>query len=297
MGMSLDQLRVLVKVVEAGSLTRAADVLGMQRSNVSRALAQLEAELGVTLLERSTRSQSVTEIGRVVYERALGILDALDDTLLLTHRQGDEPRGLLRVTCGVEFGMSAVGAWVEAFLERYPQVQIETEYASREIDLVHEGFDLAIRAGELPASRLSARKLGVFHYGLYASPAYLARRPAPQQPADLTQHDLVVFTGDGGLSTWTLHGGGQREVIRPLEAARLRVNAGSAVRNALLRQLGIGLLPTLVAQELEDQGQLERVLPQWAPAPLPIHAVYPRNRYLAPKVRAFVDLAVAQFPA
>lgn len=302
--MTLDQLGILVKVVEAGSFTRAADVLGLQRPNVSRAIAQLEADLGVTLLERTTRTQSVTEAGRAVYERAVGVLAAVEDTRRVVQRAHDEPRGLLRLTCAVEFGMAAVGSWIEAFIERHPQVKVEAEYATREIDLVHEGFDLAIRPGPLRESRLVARRLGEFRYGLYASPGYLRRRGAPRRPADLASHDLVVFTGDGTRPVWTLHSSGRggaagepaREVVRAAGSARLRVNAGAAVRSGLLRGMGIGQLPTVMADDLVRAGDLSRVLPGWRPDPVPVYAVYPSNRYLTPKVRAFVELAVAAFP-
>lgn len=299
--MTLEQLRVLVKVVEAGSFTRAADVLGMQRPNVSRVIAQLEAELGVTLLERSTRTQSVSEAGREVYERAVGVLAAVEDTRRVVQRSQDEPRGVLRLTCGVEFGMAAVGTWIEAFLERHPQVTVEAEYATREIDLVHEGFDLAIRPGPLRESRLVARRLGEFRYGLYASPAYLGRRGAPRRPSDLVGHDLVLFTGDSARPMWTLHPVGRREpgreAVRVAPAARLRVNAGAGVRSALLRGVGIGQLPSVIADELVRAGSLERVLPGWQPDAVPVFAVYPSQRYLTPKVRAFVDLALASFPS
>lgn len=293
---TLDQLRVLLKIVEAGSLSRAADVLGMQRSNVSRTLSQLEAGLGVTLLERTTRSQSLTEVGHAVHERALSIMAAVEDTVQVTQRLHDEPRGMLRLTCSVEFGMAAVGAWVEAYLQRHPLVRVETEYATRDIDLVHEGFDLAIRAGPLPPSRLHARRLGAFRYGLYASPAYLRRHAGPATPSDLAAHALVVFTGDDGGGTWHLTQAGQTVTVRAGAQARLRVNAGSAVRSALVQGLGIGLLPGMVAQPLVSARQLRQVLPDWEAPALAVNAVYPGSRYLTPKVRAFVDLAVETFP-
>lgn len=294
--MTLDQLRVFVKVVEAGSFTRAAEVLGMQRSNVSRVIAQLEAELGVTLLERTTRSQSVSEAGRAVYERAVGVLGAIDDTLRVTQQIQEEPRGLLRITCGVEFGMAAVGAWIEAYLAMHPQVAVDAEYATRELDLVHEGFDLAIRAGPLPPSRLVARPLGDLHYGLFAAPDYLRRRGVPRTPAELGRHDLIVFTGEGQRTGWDLSRAAQHERIKWSRAARLQVNAGAAVRSALLVGLGIGQLPDVIADELVGEGRLVRVLAGWRPPPVPVFAVYPSNRYLTPKVRAFVDLAIARFP-
>lgn len=296
MGMTLEQLRVLAKVVEAGSFARAADLLDMQRSNVSRVIAQLEAGLGVTLLERTTRTQSVTEAGKAVYERAVGVLEAIADAVRVTQQIQEEPRGLLRVACAVEFGMAAVSPWVEAYLARHPRVTAQVEYASRELDLVHEGFDLAIRGGPLPPSRLVARLLGHLGYGLFASPDYLRRRGTPRQPADLQGHDLVVLTGEGIAPTWTLQRGRRREQFKAAAAARLRVNAGAGVHSALLRGLGIGLLPDLFADQALRQGHLVNVLAQWRGATLPLYAVYPSNRYLTPKVRAFVDLAVEQFP-
>ncbi len=294
--MNLEQLRVLVKVVDAGSFTAAADVLGVQRSHVSRVVAQLEAELGVTLLERTTRRQSVSEAGRAVYERAVGVLAAIEDTVRMTQDMKAQPQGHLRITCGVAFGIEAVGAWVETFLARHPQCTAEIEYASRELDLVHEGFDLAIRAGPLPDSRLTARRLGRFKYGLYASPAYANRFGLPATPAALQDHRLVVFTGDGAKPrAWTLHQPQQRESVNVTAPAQLRVNAGAGVRSALLVGLGIGQLPQTVAGELVAKGRLLPVLVPWQPPAVEVFAVYPSNRYLTPKVRAFVDLAVELF--
>jgi LysR family transcriptional regulator, regulator for bpeEF and oprC len=297
MPMTLEQLRVLVKVVDAGSFTAAADVLGTQRSHVSRVIAQLEAELGVTLLERTTRRQSVSEAGRAVYERAVGVLAAIEDTVRVTQDLQAQPQGHLRITCGVAFGIAAVGEWVETFLARHPPCTAEIEYAGRELDLVHEGFDLAIRAGPLPDSRLAARRLGRFDYGLYASPAYVRRFGLPATPSALQEHGLVVFTGDGSQhKAWTLRHPEQREPVSIAAPARLRINAGAGVRSALLAGLGIGQLPQAVAAECVSDGRLVPVLAPWQPPAVDVFAVYPSNRYLTPKVRAFIDLAVELFP-
>lgn len=295
--MTLEQLRVLVKVVESGSFTRAAEVLGTPRSHVSRVVAQLERELGVTLLERTTRTMSVSEAGRAVHERALSVLATLEDTRRVLAQAQAEPRGLLRLTCSVEFGIAVVGAWIEEYLERHPQVTAEAEYASREIDLVHEGFDLAIRSGPLPDSSLVARPLGELSHGLYASPAYLRAQGRPRRPEDLARHQLVLFTGAGPRTSWTLQRGAERETLKVAPLARLRVNTGASVRSALLRGLGIGQLPAVVADEWVRAGALVPVLMPWRPAPLPVFAVYPSHRYLTPKVKAFVELAQARFPA
>lgn len=294
--MTLEQLRVFVKVIDAGSFTAAAEVLATPRSHVSRVIAQLEAELGVQLLERTTRTSSITEAGREVYERATAILGAVDDTVRVTQRIQEEPSGVLRLTCGVEFGMVALGAWIEEYCELYPQMTVDAEYATRELDLVHEGFDLAIRAGPLAESRLVARRLGQFDYGLFASPAYAQQHGLPATPEALAQHRLVVFTGSGPRRPWTLAHPEQRQPTQLAPQARLRVNAGTGVRNAVVRGLGIGQLPWAMAGELVAGGQLVPLLTPWHPPSVEVFAVYPSSRYLTPKVRAFVDLALARFP-
>jgi LysR family transcriptional regulator, regulator for bpeEF and oprC len=292
---TLDQLRTYVKVIEAGSFTLAAERLDTPRSQVSRVIAQLEAELGVALLERTTRSRSITEAGREVYERAVGILGAVDETLRATQRVQEEPRGLLRLTCGVEFGMITLGSWIEDYLVRYPHVAVDVEYTSRELDLVHEGFELAIRSGPLPDSRLVARPLGRLDYGLFASPGYLHSRGRPQLPAELEQHDLVVFTGGTVKAGWTLHHPEHAQPVSVKASARVRVNAGTGVRNALLKGLGIGQMPCVMAHEAVANGQLVPVLAPWHPPPVEVFALYPSSRYLTPKVRAFIDLALEGF--
>lgn len=294
--MNLDHLQLFAKVVQSGSFTGAADALDTQKSYVSRVVAQLEAELGVKLLERTTRSIALTEVGREVYERAVGILGAVDDTRRVAQHAQGEPRGQLRLTCGVEFGLLAVGGWIDEYLARYPEVGVEAEYTSRVVDLVHEGFDLAVRIGELQESRLVARRLGELEYGLFATPDYLRRNGLPAEPAELREHALIMFSPGGRRAGWELSLGPGRELQRINGQARLRVNNSFAVRDAVLRGLGIGQLPLLVAAQPEIAAQIVRVLPDWGRPPVPAHAVYPSNRYLAPKVRAFIDLALQRLP-
>jgi LysR family transcriptional regulator, regulator for bpeEF and oprC len=295
--MTLEQLRIFVKVVQVGSFTRAAELLKTQKSYVSRVVAQLEAELGTQLLQRTTRALSVTEIGREVFERAVGILGAVEDTGQLVHKSKGEPTGLLRLTCGVEFGLLAVGRWVDEYLEKNPAVSAEVEYTSRMLDLVHEGFDLAVRVGRIQESRLVARPLGQLDYALFACPRYLERQGRPDTPDQLREHSLVMFSGGGQRRAWTLVPGGiERDAVKIEGPARLRVNNSLAVRDALLRSLGIGSLPLLIALEGMAAKRLVPVLPDWRPPGVPVHAVYPSNRYLSPKVRAFIDLALSRFP-
>lgn len=296
--MTLEQLRILVKVVQAGSFTRAAELLQTQKSYVSRVIAQLEAELGAKLLERTTRTLSVTETGQAVVERAVGILAAVEDTTRLVQQAQGEPRGQLRLTCGVEFGMLAVNGWVAEYLERFPEASADIEYTSRVLDLVHEGFDLSIRVGALPASRLVARSLGQLDYGLFACPLYLAKRGTPADLEALREHSLVMFSGGTQRRGWLLTpaAAGEAEAVRIDGPVRLRVNNSFAVRDALLKSLGIGQLPLLIAAEALTAGRLVPVLPDWRLPTVPVHAVYPSQRYLSPKVRAFIDLALERFP-
>lgn len=292
--MELNELAILVKVVQLGSFTKAAEVLNVQKGYVSRVITQLEQKLGVRLLERTTRSLSLTEIGREVYERAVGILGAVEDTKRITQQLASEPRGILRLTCGVEFGLLAVGEWMQGFLKRYPEVNIEADWTGRVVDLVHEGFDIAIRIGELPNSSLVARYLGAIHYGLFASKHYVEQLPTPITIDSLSQYPRLAFSGGHTQGTWELYQDTQQITIT--SPARLIVNNHLALRDAAANGLGIALMPVLLAKPFVAQGTLVPVLPTWSTKPMPVHALYASNRYLTPKVRAFLDYAVEHFP-
>lgn len=291
--MDLASLSTFVKVVQTGSFTRAADALQTDKARVSRSVSALERELGVRLLARSTRALSLTEAGREFFQRSMGILAAVDDARSAMQQVQGEPRGSLRLTCGVEFGLIAVSGWIRSYLQRHPLVQVDADFTARVVDLVHEGFDLAVRLGPLADSSLAARRLGTLHYGLYAAPAYLQRRGLPQQLDDLAAHDTLAFAGTSRRAQWTLSDGvqTQRVDLQP------RLHAGNtfAVRDAAEAGLGVALLPHRVAADAVQAGRLQAVLTTWAPTPVPVHAVFPSARFLAPKVRAFVDLAAAAF--
>lgn len=287
--MDLPTLRAFVKVVQTGSFTRAADALNTQKAHLSRVVSQLERELGVRLLERTTRALSLTEIGREFFERAVGILGSVEDARRAVQKAQGEPRGTLQLTCGVEFGMIAVSGWIDLYLRRYPQVRVDADFTSRIVDIVHEGFDLAIRVGPLADSTLAARRLGELAYGLFASPDYLARRGMPTHPADLSEHDALAFAGGSHQAAWTLSQGDQQE--RVAMQPRLKANNVFAVRDAAIAGLGVAQLPLImVTQPLRDH-QLQPVLGGWSPASVPVHAVFASARYLTPKVRSFIDLA------
>jgi DNA-binding transcriptional LysR family regulator len=291
--MDLASLQAFVKVVQTGSFTRAAEALHTQKARLSRVVSQLERELSVRLLERSTRSLSLTEAGREFFERAHAILASVDDAQQAMQRIRGEPQGTLRLTCGVDFGLVAVSGWITDYLKRHPQVQVEAEFSNRVVDIVHEGYDLAVRVGPLSDSSLAARRLGLLDYGLYAAPGYLKRHGRPAVAQARAGHALVVYGGAAPQGSWLLarDGDTQRVKLQP----RLRVNNSLAAHEALLRGLGIGLLPRRVAEPAGEPRRLHRVLPDWAAPEVPVHAVFASARYLTPKVRAFIDLAVEAF--
>ena len=289
--MNLSSLQAFVKVVQSGSFTRAADVLDTQKAHLSRVVSQLEKELGVRLLERTTRALSLTEIGREFFERAVGILASVEDAQRVVQKALGEPSGTLKLTCGVEFGMVAVSGWIDRYLASYPQVRVDADFTGRIVDIVHEGFDLAIRMGPLADSNLVARKLGELSYGLFASPEYLASRDAPKQPGDLAAHEVLAFSGGSHHTTWTLtqDGVSTQVELQP----RLKANNVFAVRDAAVSGMGVAQLPLIVAAPAVRVGKLHAVLPAWSPPPVPVQGVFASARYLTPKVRAFIDLAVA----
>lgn len=293
--MELSRLRAFVTVVQSGSFTRAAEVLRTQKARVSRQVGELEAELGVRLLDRTTRSLRMTEIGRDFFERSLGILGALEDAESAARANQAIPQGMLRLTMPMEFGLIAGFGWVRELLQTHPQLSIEVDSSSRIVDLVHEGFDLAVRIGPLADSRLAARRLGALHYGLYASPGYLRAHGTPTTPDDLDAHALIDFAPAGRPAPFTLvHS--TDSWTRPSPGARLRVDSRYAQRDALLAGLGIGQCMALIAEDEVRDGRLVPVLPGWSRPPVPVHAVFPSYRFLAPKVRAFIEHAQAHFP-
>lgn len=290
--MDFSALRAFVKVVQLGSFTRAADALDTQKAHLSRVITQLERELGVRLLERTTRALSVTEVGREFFERAVDILAAAEDAQRIAQRALGEPHGILRLTCGVEFGMVAVSGWINRYMALYPQVRVRADFTDHIVDIVREGTDLAVRVGHLADSGLAARKLGEIEHGLFASPGYLAQRGEPLMPDELSSHDILAFSGGSHRGVWTLKKASQ--TVHVSRAPRMSVNNVFAVCDAVASGLGIAWLPLIIARPLLEAGRARRVLADWVIPARPVHAVFASARHLTPKVRAFIDLAVQE---
>lgn len=285
-------MRAFVAVVTDGSFTVAADRLGTDKARLSRIVSRMEEKLGTRLLTRSTRRLSVTEVGRDYLERAVCILSAAEAAEAAVAHQSGEPKGLLKITSGSEFGPLVVDRWVAAFLKSAPKVTIEAEYTNRLVDIIHEGVDVAIRVGTLPDSGLSARRLGEVAYGLYAAPDYLRGAPSLSGVADLAQHELIMKTRRG-RPFWTLVNGA--ETVDVSHSPRAAVSSTVAARNLALAGIGIAQLPRFIAAAHVADGSLYRVLPGWAEEPAPVHAVFASSRYMDPKVRGFVDLCIRDF--
>lgn len=288
----LESLEIFRAVIDAGSFTGAGEMLDKDKAHVSRVVSRLEKRLGVQLLKRSTRRLNITEIGRDLYERACGILSALEETQAIIAQAHGEPRGLLRVTAGSEFGLMRVNHWISEYLKRYPQVRVEADFSNRMVDVIHEGIDVAIRVGTLADSELSVRPLGYIRYGLYASSAYVHARGEPESVHALSKHPLIMFS-PRGKPVWPLVKGQQREEITG--DALCIINNNLAVRDLATDGLGIALLPHFQAAPLVSRGKLTQILKDWERVPVPVSAVFTSSRYMTPKVRAFVDLAVADF--
>ena len=287
----MDRLRamqVFVRIVEAGSLTGAAAALGMSDPAVVRSLAALERAIGVRLLQRTTRRSSLTDEGREYYERCKRVLAQVDEADTSMSARRSEPHGRLRITAPATYGRMHVAPIVNAFIAKYPQVEVELLLLDRVVDLVEEGLDAAVRIGELPDSTLVARPLGETRRVVCAAPAYLRRAGTPKTPADLQAHRCIVFSGLAAANEWSFGAKRQRVAVRPV----LRTNQVDAALDACIRGLGCGQFLSYQVDAALREGTLKRLLKEYEPPALPIHIVYPHARPSS-NVRAFIELALS----
>lgn len=281
----LNELLVFTRVVQTGSFTAAARLLDMPKSSVSKKVADLENRVGARLLQRTTRKLGLTDAGRVYFDRAARIVAEAEDADRAVSQLQAAPRGLLRITVPLSFEL--LGPVVTAFLGRYPDVQIDMVCTDRKVDLVDEGFDVAIRAGPLEDSALVARSLGTIRRVLVASPGYLRKRGSPTTPGQLAKHDCIAFGGGSGSREWALRRGDAVEHVRV--SPRFVVNDFDLMRDAARMNVGIAFALDSVVDEDLRAGELRRVLAEWSSPDTPVHVLYPSTRHLSPKVVAFVD--------
>jgi DNA-binding transcriptional LysR family regulator len=290
----LDSLAFFVRVAEHRSFTKAARELGVPTSTVSRAVARLEDRLGARLVQRTTRKLALTAEGAALFEGARAPLRALST---VAHAVGDArgaPRGTLRLTAPADMGSGITAEVVGGFIARYPAVRIDMVLTNRMVDLVEEGFDGALRAGTLVDSSLVALKLGDTPGRWFASPEYLARRGTPTSPADLANHDGVLFRSPRGPQKWIFQNG-DGEAIEVEPAVRVVGDDFGFVRGVVREGAGIGLMPALLTVEDVAAGRLVRVLPAYERLEGALFFVYPTARHVPAKVTAFRDFAVERF--
>lgn len=282
----LEDMRLFITVLDCKSFTAAAELMGLSKQFVSRRLIQLEERLGVRLINRSTRKLDVTPLGQAYYESAKKILNDVDEAEQAITQQRAIPQGALRLSAPMSFGTLYLSTLLPGFLKQYPDVSIEMDLSDRTVDLLAEGYDMAIRIGVLTDSSLVARLLGSSKMLTCCSSDYLAQRAAPQKPLDLHQHDCLVY-GHSKSVDWIYRHQGQAERIAV--RGRYRVNNGELIRDAAIAGLGIAQLPNFIAGQAIQTGKLVTVLDEFQPPALNVYAVYPQHRQRSLLIRILSD--------
>jgi DNA-binding transcriptional LysR family regulator len=286
------EMRVFAAVVEAGSFVSAADTLDLSKAAVSRIVADLEARLGVRLMHRTTRRQSLTAEGEVFHARCKELLAAVDEAEAEVTERSGRAVGMLRVSAPVSFGLLHLAPLWARFMEQHPELELDINLSDRIVDVVDEGLDLAVRIARLRSSSLVSRQLSSTRLVLCASSRYLREHGTPHHPDELVQHDVLAYSLLAMGDTWEFTGpdGPVSAHVKP----RLRTNSGDTCRAVALRHQGIILQPTFMVQEDLQSGALVEVLPRYRSVDLGIYAVYPTRKHVLPKVRLLIDyLAIA----
>jgi len=293
MSLDADDLLLFARVVDSGSFSRAAERVHLPKSTVSRRVAALEQRLGEKLLQRSTRRLTLTEFGAGVLEHARALAAEVDGALALALHRQQRPAGRLRVSMPADFAHQALGDMLSQFALNYPEVQLELDLSPRRVDLIAEGFDLAVRMGDLPQdSLLAARRMGALANGLYASPAYLQLHGEPQMPEGLSSmRGLMILSRLGEAIPWQLHRGEGEQAMqwRGVPAQRTLVNAPDMLLRMAVAGVGITAVGDHFAAPHVERGELVRVLPGWSLEPAPCWAVFPERRLMQLRTRVFLD--------
>ncbi len=286
-------MRTFVRICERASLSAVARELGIGQSTVSRHLLELEAALGVRLLSRTTRRLSLTEEGARYYERAVEILNLVEQAADEAKASRGAPAGQVRVSCTAALGVLHVARLVFAFQDQHPGIGVDLSLTDERVDLVRAGVDLAVRLGPLTDSALKLRSLGVSRRLLTAAPAYLARHGTPVAPQDLARHEGVRMSNVAGSDQLVLEGPGE-QIERVGFGGRLRVDHGLAAREALLAGRGIGPAHLWLVQDLLEDGRLVPLLPDWRPAPTPLNLLIVPERAPLARVKLLADFLSAE---
>jgi len=289
----LNDMMLFAKVVDCKSFSKAAKQLKLSNSVVSKRITRLEQVLGVRLLNRTTRKLSLTEAGTVFYERCSRISEEVDDAKLAVAYTHKTPQGWIRVNAPFSFGYSHMAPAVAEFMSKYPKVKVDLHLSIHPMDLIEEGFDLGIRIGELEDSSLIARRLTDRRMRLCGSPSYLKQHGVPQTPDELANHNCLMYEHFARGEEWHFNVNGKDKEIKV--KGNLMSNNGRALIEAAVSGLGLVFLPGFMVTPQIKVGTLISILNDYCPHGIGIHAVYPHNRYLATKVRSFIDFLIEKF--
>jgi DNA-binding transcriptional LysR family regulator len=293
----MDRLRafeVFAAVVGQGSFTRAADKLETSPANVTRYVNELEEMLGARLLNRTSRRLSLTETGKTLYDRALSILEEVAETEAIASSAAMQPRGRLRINAPLSFGILHLAPLWPRFMARYPDIELDISLVDRLVDLVDEGFDLAVRISRGGSPSLISRKIAAIRHFVCASPEYVAKHGAPQTPDDIRSHPCIAYAYSASADEWRLLDKDGKLHTVPVTNI-FHTNNGETASAAALAGLGLFLQPTFLIGDLLRQGRLVRLLPDYHAPETDVLAVYPSRRYVSAKVRVMVDFLVEEF--
>ncbi|WP_082702658.1 LysR family transcriptional regulator [Pseudacidovorax intermedius] len=293
----IQTMRVFVRVVEAGNFTRAGDSLGLPKATVTKQIQSLESRLRVKLLNRTTRRVTVTPDGAAYYERVARLLNDFDELESSMTNSNAAPSGRLRVDVGTATARLIIIPRLQSFCDQYPDIQVDLGVSDRPVDLIGDNVDVVIRAGEIGDQSLVARRIGTLPFVTVASTGYLKKYGTPRTPHDLErgrQH-VINFFSHNSRRVYPLEFHKDGEVLEVVGPSRLAVNDSNAYTEAVLAGFGVAQMVRFVAAPYLASGELVELFPDWECPPLPMHVVYPPNRHLSAKVRAFVDWTAAEF--
>jgi DNA-binding transcriptional LysR family regulator len=283
----IEDFQAFAAIVDHGSLTAAARQLGRSLQSVSRSLAAVERDVGVELIRRTTRRSSPTDAGLAFHRRLTAALAEIDAAKLETSNRRAEATGLLRISGSSAFAPLYIVPALPDFLAAHPKVNLELDLSDGYVDLVGEGYDLAIRIGELPDSSLKMRRLANSRRVVFSTPSYFARHGKPRRPEDLARHECIIRTAARDGNAWPFNVDGRVKIVKV--AGRFRTSGALAANEAAMRGLGIANAPLWQVRSLIDRGDVELVLTRFEPPPIPIHAVWPATRVLPARTQLFIE--------
>ena len=294
MKQDLNDMAAFAKIISYGSFTKAAEELSLPKSNLSRRIARLEDRLGVRLMERTTRRLNLTEIGQIYYNYCSRIVEEANQADLCVENMLETPRGELRISASVTTSQYLLSPFMSAFMAQYPEIKLQLICTNRQVDLIEEGLDVALRIGELQDSTLVQKKIGVSQLKLFASQQYLEEMGYPGSHADLKNHRLLIMLLSKESSTrWNLFKGDQQISVQIEPMAK--VNDFTCLYNMIVDSGGIAAIPDYIVQLQQNSDDLVQILPAYSFAPVNFHALYPSHRSATPKLKAFLDFISEKF--